>query len=147
MSVTSAAVIGLLYATGCYLLLQRALTRIVLGLALMGHGAVLLLLLAAGPPGRAPFPSPDGSLEGFADPIPQALALTAIVITFAILVLLLAMSYRSWLQTGDDEVEDDLEDARLMEGLGLPDRVRRDFDALEVDLLEENLRGEELGDP
>jgi multicomponent Na+:H+ antiporter subunit C len=134
VSVTSAAVIAVLYATGCYLLLQRALTRIVLGLALLGHGAVLLLLLAAGPPGRAPFPAAPGEVAGMSDPLPQALALTAIVITFAILVLLLALSYRSWLHTGDDEVEDDLEDARLLAHHDRADRLRRDFEALEADL-------------
>jgi multicomponent Na+:H+ antiporter subunit C len=42
--------------------------------------------------------------------MPQALALTAIVITFAVTILLLALAYRSWLLTSDDEVEDDIGD-------------------------------------
>jgi multicomponent Na+:H+ antiporter subunit C len=133
MSVVSAAIIASLYATGCYLLLQRALTRIVLGLALLGHGAVLLLLLAAGPPGRPPFPG-GADPGGFSDPLPQALSLTAIVITFAILVFLLGLAYRSWLHSGDDTVEDDLEDARILSSPAARDRMQRDLDALEADL-------------
>ncbi|HEV3398356.1 MAG TPA: NADH-quinone oxidoreductase subunit K, partial [Actinomycetes bacterium] len=51
-----------------------------------------------------------GEIGSFSDPLPQALALTAIVITFAVTVLLLALAYRSWLLTHDDEVEDDIGD-------------------------------------
>lgn len=106
-----ALVVGGLYATGTYLLLQRTLTRIVLGLALMGHGANLLLL-ASGQPGRAPVVGEEAT-GAFADPLPQALALTAIVITFGVVAFLLALAYRSWLLRADDEVEDDLEDRRI----------------------------------
>jgi multicomponent Na+:H+ antiporter subunit C len=55
----------------------------------------------------------------FADPLPQALALTAIVITFAVTILLLALGYRSWLLTDDDEVEDDLADRAIARGATL----------------------------
>lgn len=105
-------VVGGLYAIGTYLLLQRSLTRIILGLAVMGHGANLLLLAAGGPAGRPPIIG-AGSPESFADPLPQALALTAIVITFGVTSLLLALAYRSWRLRHDDEVEDDVEDRRI----------------------------------
>ena len=106
-----AVVVGVLYAVGTYLLLGRKLTRIVIGLAIMGHGANLLLLMAGGRAGRAPI---AGSAGGqFADPLPQALALTAIVITFGVAAFLLALAYRSWLLRHDDEVEDDVEDRRI----------------------------------
>jgi multicomponent Na+:H+ antiporter subunit C len=49
------------------------------------------------------------------DPLPQALALTAIVITFGVSAFLLALAYRSWLLTRSDEVEDDVEDRRIAE--------------------------------
>jgi multicomponent Na+:H+ antiporter subunit C len=102
---------GVLYAVGTYLLLQRTLTRIVLGLAMLGHGANLLLLLSGGRAGRAPIiGSGDGDL---ADPLPQALALTAIVITFGVTAFLLALAYRSWRVRHDDDVEDDVEDRRI----------------------------------
>ena len=112
MIVVTALAVGALYALGTYLLLQRQLTRIVIGLALMAHGANLLLLLAGGRAGRPPF---VGSGEGgpVADPLPQALALTAIVITFGVTSFLLALAYRSWVIDRDDEVEDDVEDRRI----------------------------------
>jgi multicomponent Na+:H+ antiporter subunit C len=107
-----AATVGTLYAVGTYLLLQRTLTRIVIGLAMLGHGANLLLLLAGGGPGLPPLIA-DEPQTGFADPLPQALALTAIVITFGVLSFLLALAYRSWLISRNDRVEDDVEDRRL----------------------------------
>ncbi len=107
-----AVVVGVLYAVGTYLLLQRNLTQIVIGLAMMGHGANLLLLAAGGRAGEAPIAGVGG--QGLvADPLPQALALTAIVITFGVSAFLLALAYRSWLLRHDDEVEDDVEDRRI----------------------------------
>ena len=54
-----------------------------------------------------------GDADRFSDPLPQAMALTAIVITFGVIAFLLALAYRSWVVTGRDEVEDDIEDRRL----------------------------------
>jgi multicomponent Na+:H+ antiporter subunit C len=111
MSLALAATAAVLYATGTYLLLQRELTRIVLGLALMGHGAVLVLLTAGGRAGDVPI---VGDGDGPAsDPLVQALALTAVVITFAVTMFLLALAYRSWQLTRDDAVQDDIEDRRV----------------------------------
>jgi len=115
-NLTLALLIGVLYTVGTYLLLQRTLTRIVIGLGLLAHGANLLLLQAGGPPGLAPFTS-EGSAGtagvDTADPLPQAMVLTAIVITFGVTAFLLALAYRSWVLTGDDEVQDDVEDTRV----------------------------------
>jgi multicomponent Na+:H+ antiporter subunit C len=111
MTVTLAVIVGVLYAAGTYLLLQRTLTRIVIGLALMGHGANVLLMLAAGGPGAPPLIGQDRSIP-FTDPLPQALALTAIVITFGVMAFLLALAYRSTALTGNDIVEDAIEDRR-----------------------------------
>lgn len=107
-----AVLAGVLYAVGTYLLLQRTLTRIIVGLVLVGHGANLLLLLAGGSAGPAPIGAPPFPAD-VSDPLPQALALTAIVITFGVTAFLLALAYRSWLLTRDDEVEDDVEDRRI----------------------------------
>jgi multicomponent Na+:H+ antiporter subunit C len=104
---------GVLFATGTYLVLQRPLTRILLGLVLLGHGANLLLLSAGGRAGAAPFVGPEGPPIEAADPLPQALVLTAIVITFAVTAFLAALAYRSYVLTGSDAVEDDLEDRRI----------------------------------
>ncbi len=111
--------IGVLYTVGTYLLLQRTLTRVVIGLGLLAHGANLLLLQAGGPVGDPPFVGPDGAggtagvLGGTADPLPQAMVLTAIVIAFGVSAFLLALAYRSWTLTGEDEVQDDVEDRRI----------------------------------
>jgi multicomponent Na+:H+ antiporter subunit C len=113
MTITLAVTVGVLYAAGTYLLLQRTLTRIVVGLALMGHGANVLLLMAAGGPGAPPLIGEQPQVQAFTDPLPQALALTAIVITFGVIAFLLALAYRSHALTGNDVVEDDLEDRRF----------------------------------
>ncbi|HVR33998.1 MAG TPA: Na(+)/H(+) antiporter subunit C [Acidimicrobiia bacterium] len=111
MSLVLAITVAVLYGTGAYLLLQRNLSRIVIGLGVLGHGANLLLLMAGGRAGRAPILG-DGT-GPYADPLPQALALTAIVITFSVSAYLLALVYRSWIVTHSDEVEDDVEDRRI----------------------------------
>jgi multicomponent Na+:H+ antiporter subunit C len=108
MTVTLAAVAATLFGIGTYLLLQRKLSRIIIGLGLLTHGANILLI-TAGRRGRPPLIG-RGDPATFADPLPQALALTAIVITFGVTSLLLALAYRSWLLTRDDDVQDDVAD-------------------------------------
>ena len=108
MTVMLAAVAAALFAIGTYLLLQRKLSRIIIGLGLLTHGANLLLI-TGGSRGNPPIVGSEEG-DGFADPMPQALALTAIVITFGVTILLLALAYRSWLLTADDEVQDDVGD-------------------------------------
>ncbi|MBT8198018.1 MAG: NADH-quinone oxidoreductase subunit K [Acidimicrobiia bacterium] len=111
MSVVLAVTAGALVAAGTYLLLQRLLTRIVIGLGLIAHGANLVLLGSGGPPAAPPVI--DGSGAPISDPLPQALVLTAIVITFGVTAFLLALAYRSYLLTSSDGVEDDVEDRRI----------------------------------
>jgi multicomponent Na+:H+ antiporter subunit C len=108
MTIVLAAVAAALFGIGTYLLLQRKLSRIIIGLALLTHGANLLFIMA-GRRGDPPIIG-VGDASEFADPLPQALALTAIVITFGVTTLLLALAYRSWLLTQDDEVQDDVGD-------------------------------------
>ena len=109
---------AVLFAVGTYLVLQRKLSRIIIGVALLGHGANVLMV-SSGRPGNAPIVG-NGSNADLADPLPQALALTAIVISFGTTALLLALAYRSWLLTDDDEVQDDVEDD-LIARRGAPD--------------------------
>jgi multicomponent Na+:H+ antiporter subunit C len=113
VTVLVAALTAVLYGVGVYLLLQRTLTRVILGLALLSHGANLLLLAVGGPSGLAPVVGIIGGDAAIADPLPQALILTAIVISFGLTVFLLALAYRSFQLSGGDEVEDDLEDRRI----------------------------------
>jgi multicomponent Na+:H+ antiporter subunit C len=98
-------------AAGTYLLLGRQLSRIIIGIGLFGHGVNVLLVLSGGGGGDPAFVGSDPA--GFADPLPQALVLTAIVITFGVIAFLLALAYRSWMINADDEVEDDVEDRRV----------------------------------
>lgn len=100
-----------LFGIGTYLVLQRTLSRIIIGLALITHGANVLLI-TAGRGGLPPIVN-STSPDKMADPLPQALALTAIVITFAVTMLLLALAYRSWELTRDDDVEDDVGDRAI----------------------------------
>jgi multicomponent Na+:H+ antiporter subunit C len=112
MSLVLALATALLFSLGTWLVLQRRLSRLIIGLGLLGHGANLLLMLSGEQRGVAPFVgATDG--ERVADPMPQALALTAIVIAFGVSAFLLALAYRSWQVTGDDLVEDDIEDRRI----------------------------------
>lgn len=119
MSVLLALLAALLFATGTYLVLQHTLSRIIIGLSLLSHGGNVLLM-AAGRRGAAPLMGIAPKTE-FSDPLPQALALTAIVITFGVSALLLALAYRSWILTGKDEVEDDVAD-RAVAGGGFADK-------------------------
>lgn len=108
MSVLMAFTAAVLFTLGTYLLLQRKLSRIIIGLGLLSHGANVLLVNS----GRSGLPPliGSGAPDEFADPLPQALVLTAIVISFGTTALLLALAYRSWLLSHDDEVADDIED-------------------------------------
>jgi multicomponent Na+:H+ antiporter subunit C len=127
MTVLLAATAAALFGIGTYLVLQRKLSRIIIGIALLGHGANVLMV-TSGERGRAPLIG-NGPTEDLADPLPQALALTAIVISFGVTALLLALAYRSWLLTSDDEVQDDVED-RDVAVHGFPDdEVDDDEDA------------------
>jgi multicomponent Na+:H+ antiporter subunit C len=103
------AVIGCLYAAGVFLLLERSLTRVLLGILVLGNATNLLVLSAGGRAGGPPILG-TGPQEGMSDPLAQAMILTAIVITLGIASFLLAMIYRNW-QVGDQEdVVDDAED-------------------------------------
>ncbi len=103
----AAAMIG----CGVYLVLERSLTRVLVGLVMLGNGVNVLFLVSGGPAGRAPIVGSGSS--PMSDPLPQALVLTAIVISLGTTAFVLAMAYRSWQLTGHDDVQDDVEDAAI----------------------------------
>lgn len=103
-------VMAVLYALGVYAMLERSLTRVLIGFLLLGNATNLLLLIAMGFPGVSPFYGNEGEQS---DPLPMALMLTAIVITFAVSAFLLALIYRSWQLGQEDTVSDDEEDIAL----------------------------------
>ena len=107
MSPSLLVLVGVLIAVGTYLLTERSLTRVALGVGVLGNGVNVLIVAAGSRPDSAPIIGREGELT---DPLPQALVLTAIVIGFALLSFVLALAWRNWTITGNDEVEDDLED-------------------------------------
>lgn len=116
MSLLFALAAAALFGTGAYLLLRRDLVRVVLGVVVISHAAILTLVASAVTRGSAPiYPLAEGPVS---DPLSQALALTAIVIGLAVTTLLLALVLRvvrAYHSLGLDEVaEEEAErDARL----------------------------------
>jgi multicomponent Na+:H+ antiporter subunit C len=103
-----ALVVGGLYATAVYLMLRRSLVKLILGLALLGHAANLLIFTSGGLlRGRVPLVQEGASrLSGaYPDPLPQALILTAIVISFGVLAFGLVLLHRVYRSVGTDDVD------------------------------------------
>ena len=93
----AALVISVVFASGTFLLLQRDLTRVVVGIILVSNSAVLFIIAAELTRGEPPiYPLPEGGEQGLgvSDPLVQAMALTALVIGFGVAALLLSMVYR-----------------------------------------------------
>lgn len=104
------ALLSALYlAAAIYLLLSRHVVRMLLGIALMGNG-VNLLLFVSGRLTRSVPPVMVGAEEvlraGAANPLPQALILTAIVISFSFFAFLLVLAYRAYQDLGTDDTAD-----------------------------------------
>lgn len=123
-------VMGVLYAVGVYLLLEKSLTKVLLGIMLIGNATNLFIIHAAGLPGLPVFYSDGTPAEDYLDPLPQALVLTAIVIAFSVTALMLGMIYRSWVLSKRDHIQDDTEDRRLA---GVSDYDPEDDDAAPVE--------------
>lgn len=108
MSVVMAALCGLLAAVAVYLMLSRNLVRILFGLIILGNAANLAILTAGGlGPERPPFVPPDAQavVGEVANPLPQALILTAIVISFGLVSFALALALRAWRTLGTIDVD------------------------------------------
>jgi multicomponent Na+:H+ antiporter subunit C len=144
-NLTLVIVSGVLVASGVALLLERTLTRVLIGIMLLGNGVNILFLVASGRPGGAPFYNLTAPAD-MSDPLPQAMVLTAIVITFGMVAFVLAMAYRSWQLNGHDEVQDDVEDRRIVRRAEL-DEVSASFDDDSQDERgADDVRGEPLSD-
>ena len=105
MELWLALAIGVLFATGTYLVLRRSLLKVVIGFALISHGTNLLLL-TTGKLKRGAVPILVAGYQGaYVDPLPQALILTAIVISFAVTAFMLALMYRTYQSLGTDDLD------------------------------------------
>lgn len=100
--------IGILFGCGCYLCMSRNIVRVLLGIMLFSQAANLLIFTGAGlSTGKPPIiPAEASTISGpHADPLPQALVLTAIVIGFAVLAFAIALVLRAYQKTGSDDLD------------------------------------------
>lgn len=123
-SLTLVVLMAVLFGAGITIMLERSLTRVLVGFLLVGNAVNILIFLMSGTPGLAPILSDGVSAEDISDPVPQAFVLTAIVINLGITAFMLALIYRSWwlarLGEKGDLVGDEAElaeDAEEAEGL------------------------------
>jgi multicomponent Na+:H+ antiporter subunit C len=108
MAVVLAVVIGVLYGVALFLLLRRSLAKVILGLGILTNATNLLIFTVAGPVrARPPIVAPDAEqlTPPFADPVPQAFILTAIVIGFGVLAFVLVLAYRAFQVVGSDDLD------------------------------------------
>lgn len=109
MSLILAIVVGGLYAAGLYMMMRRSIVKLLIGLALLSHAANLLIFTAGGlTRGRPPI-VPEGAqqpAEAVADPLPQALILTAIVISFGVLAFAVVLVQRTHEAVGSDNLDE-----------------------------------------
>jgi multicomponent Na+:H+ antiporter subunit C len=106
--------VGGLTSVGVYLLLERGLTRMLLGLLLIGNAVNLLILMVGGPSGNPPVRGRISNGEtATADPLAQGMILTAIVISMGIAAFVLSLIYRTYRLTTHEEVVNDPEDTRV----------------------------------
>lgn len=103
MEFLMAIVIGILFMAAVYLILSRSLLKIILGTGLLSHGAHLLILTMGGLGGASPPVLTEGVTD-FADPLPQALILTAIVISFGVTAFILVLAYRTYAEHQTDNM-------------------------------------------
>ena len=109
MATLLAVVVGCLYAAGIYMMLRRSLFKLILGLVFLSHGANLLIFTVGGLTRARPPIVPRGAtapVAPSADPMPQALILTAIVIGFGVLAFSLVLFHRGYQTFGSDDPDD-----------------------------------------
>jgi multicomponent Na+:H+ antiporter subunit C len=104
VEILMAFVVGILFMTATYLMLSKSLLRIIVGTGLLSHGAHLLILTMSGLK-RGAAPLLGENAESYTDPLPQALILTAIVISFGVTAFFLVLAYRTYKELGTDNIE------------------------------------------
>jgi multicomponent Na+:H+ antiporter subunit C len=108
MELLLVALIGVLYACGVYLILKRSMVRLLLGIILLGNGTnILIFLLGNITKGKPPIIEPNLSVfaDIYADPIPQALILTAIVISFGLTSFAIVLLKRVYALINTDDLD------------------------------------------
>ncbi|WP_022888681.1 sodium:proton antiporter [Agromyces italicus] len=112
-SLTLVILMAVLFGAGISVMLERSLTRVLIGFLLVGNAVNILMYLMSGTPGLAPILGAGVDEGEISDPLPQAFVLTAIVINLGITAFMLALIYRSWwlakLGAKGDLVDDEAE--------------------------------------
>ncbi len=109
MEILLIVIIGLLYASGIYMMLRRSMVKLILGLILLGNGAnMLIFLLGRIVKGEPPIIADSAKIltEIYADPIPQALILTAIVISFGLQSFAIILVKRAYKVVETDDLDE-----------------------------------------
>lgn len=101
----TAFLVAVLFGLATWMLLHRNWLRIVMGVILLGHGANLALLASSGNPSGKHPPITNSGFE-MTDPLPQALLLTAIVISFAVLAYFLTLVFRMVRDSGSQSLDE-----------------------------------------
>ncbi|MCI3923640.1 Na(+)/H(+) antiporter subunit C [Paenibacillus sp. TRM 82003] len=104
MEILMSILIGVMFCVGTYMILTRSLLRIVLGTAILSHGVHLLLLTMSRLKTGAP-PLLGENAAAYTDPLPQALILTSIVISFGVTSFFFVLAYRAYQELGTDDME------------------------------------------
>lgn len=103
-----AIVIGVLFASGFYMIMRRSIVKLIIGLGLLGHAANLLIFTINDiTPGQPPLIAATEKqlTQPYADPLPQALILTAIVIGFGVQAFAVVLLHRVYRMTGSDDID------------------------------------------
>lgn len=104
-----AIITGILYAAGFYMILRRSLVKLIIGLIILGNGVNLLIFLLGGiTKGHPPIIPENASVfsEIYANPLPQALILTAIVISFGLQAFAIILVKRAYKVVGTDDLDE-----------------------------------------
>lgn len=107
MEIVLAVLVGVLYTTGVYMVLRRSILKFIIGIIFMSNATNLLVFLSSGVVAGKPSFVKDGVAvaKDMADPLPQALVLTAIVIGIGVVVFTLALKYKFFEATGTDDLD------------------------------------------
>ena len=105
MEVILSILIGVLFGTGVYFLLRRSIVKLILGFIFLSNAVNLLVFISGGLTLKKPSFLQDDGIKEVADPLPQALVLTAIVIGFGVIAFTLILKYRYYQATGNEDID------------------------------------------
>jgi multicomponent Na+:H+ antiporter subunit C len=136
----SALLVSVVFASGTFLILQRDLLRVVVGVVLVTNSATLFVISAGLTRGEVPiYPLPEDG--GVSDPLVQGMALTALIIGFGVAALLLAMVYRVYASHGTVDAEEisaaEMREAEALERADDPEQEEVPAEEQEAEQVEE----------